>query len=241
MKTTTMWAAALAAAMVVAAAGSAEAQQVRRYDYATGSWVTMDANSPRAQRALVQQRRPAPQFQRAHVRISTKEKPGTIIVDSQRKYLYFVEPGGTATRYGVGVGKEGFGWGGNMRVGAKAEWPTWTPPKQMIAREAAKGHIIPNFMDGGPGNPLGARAMYLYHDGRDSLFRIHGTNQPWTIGHEMSSGCIRMMNEDVVDLYSKVPVGTKVIVIGPNGQGSGVYAELGRARQPGLLETLFGS
>ncbi|MEX6504738.1 L,D-transpeptidase [Jiella sp. M17.18] len=198
--------------------------------------------APRTQAELqaLLNRRPAARFERAEVRISTGEPAGTIIVDSQKKYLYFVEGGGRATRYGVGVGREGFGWSGLMKVGRKAEWPGWTPPKQMIARERRNGHIIPAYMPGGPGNPLGARAMYLYHGGNDSLFRIHGTNQPWTIGHEMSSGCIRMMNQDVEHLYSRVAVGTKVIVIGPDGSGpKGVYADLGPVRR-NFFDVLFG-
>ncbi|WP_244486716.1 L,D-transpeptidase [Aurantimonas sp. Leaf443] len=192
-----------------------------------------------AERQLMK-RKPAPEFMRRQVKLRTAEAPGTIIVDSRRKYLYFVEPGGTATRYGVGVGKEGFGWSGRMSVGRKAEWPGWTPPAAMVVRERAKGRILPAYMAGGPGNPLGARAMYLYRGGRDSMFRIHGTNQPWTIGHEMSSGCIRMMNEDVEHLYGRVPSGTKVIVVGPRETASGLYADLGPVRR-GLLETIFGN
>ena len=129
-----------------------------------------------------------------------------------------------------------------MKVGRKAEWPGWTPPKEMIARERVKGRILPAFMEGGPENPLGARALYLYRNGADSMFRIHGTNQPWTIGQNMSSGCIRMMNEDVTDLYERADRGTKVVVIGPNGEGSrGVYREAGVvSRAEGLLDSLFG-
>ncbi|MEN3792703.1 L,D-transpeptidase [Fulvimarina sp. MAC3] len=188
---------------------------------------------------MMQQRRPSAAFNRTAVSIETSEKPGTIIVDTRRRYLYFVEPGGRATRYGVGVGKEGFGWSGNMKVGRKAEWPDWIPPKEMVIRERRKGHILPARMAGGPKNPLGARALYLYRGGHDSLFRIHGTNQPWTIGRRLSSGCIRMMNEDVAHLYSRVPSGTKVVVIGPEGQGGrGVYRETGIAG--GLLSGIFG-
>ena len=113
-----------------------------------------------------------------------------------------------ARRYGVGVGKPGFGWSGTHHVSRKAEWPGWTPPKEMIAREAAKGHYLPVHMEGGPNNPLGARALYL----GSTLYRIHGTNAPWTIGHNVSSGCIRMRNEDVLDLYDRVHVGTRVVV-----------------------------
>ncbi|WP_425364975.1 L,D-transpeptidase [Jiella endophytica] len=232
---------ATAAGMVMALATEASAEMVRRYNYATFSWETLDASAPSVRRS-VQTRRPAPQFMRREVRIDTDEKAGTIIVDSSRRFLYYVEGNGMATRYGVGVGREGFGWSGTMKVGRKAEWPGWTPPATMVARERAKGKELPAYMEGGPGNPLGARAMYLFNrGGHDSMFRIHGTNQPWTIGQMMSSGCIRMMNEDVEHLYSRVPVGSKVVVIGPDGRGAkNVYAELGEARSPNVLEALFG-
>jgi lipoprotein-anchoring transpeptidase ErfK/SrfK len=136
-------------------------------------------------------------------------KPGTIVIDTNNRFLYLVMDGGKARRYGVGVGKPGFEWAGAHKITRKAEWPSWTPPKEMVAREAAKGHYLPAFMEGGPENPLGSRAMYL----GSTLYRIHGTNAPWTIGYAVSSGCIRMRNEDVVDLYERVKVGTKVIVI----------------------------
>ena len=230
-----------AAGMMTALAAEASAETVRRYNYATFSWESVDANAPSARQRQIQSRKPAAEFMRRQVRIQTDEKPGTVIVDSSKRYLYFVEGNGMATRYGVGVGKEGFGWSGTMKVGRKAEWPGWTPPATMVRRERAKGRELPAYMAGGPGNPLGARAMYLYRGGGDSMFRIHGTNQPWTIGQMMSSGCIRMMNADVEHLYGRVPVGSKVIVIGPDGRGGkGVYAELGATRQPGLLEAIFG-
>ncbi|AYC99763.1 L,D-transpeptidase [Neorhizobium sp. NCHU2750] len=150
-----------------------------------------------------------PQFLPQIVTYESKEKPGTIIIDTNSRFLYLVMEGGKAKRYGVGVGKPGFEWAGAHTVTRKAEWPSWTPPKDMIDREAAKGHYLPARMEGGPANPLGARAMYL----GSTLYRIHGTNAPWTIGNAVSSGCIRMRNEDVTDLYGRVPVGTKVIVI----------------------------
>ncbi len=109
--------------------------------------------------------------------------------------------------------REGFGWRGTVHVARKAEWPGWTPPKEMVARERRRGRIIPNYMAGGEGNPLGARAMYLFDGGRDTMFRIHGTSEPWTIGHNVSSGCIRLVNADVIDLYNRVKVGAKVIVL----------------------------
>ncbi len=136
-------------------------------------------------------------------------KAGTIIIDTNERYLYLVHDGGKARRYGVGVGKPGFEWSGTHKVTLKRVWPDWRPPAEMIAREKRKGRILPAHMVGGPSNPLGARALYL----GSTLYRIHGTNAPWTIGGAVSSGCIRMRNEDVVDLYERVAVGTKVIVI----------------------------
>ena len=136
-------------------------------------------------------------------------KPGTIIIDTRENFLYLVEKDGKARRYGVGTGKPGFEWAGTHKVSAKREWPDWRPPAEMIAREKAKGRYLPTFLPGGIENPLGARALYL----GSTLYRIHGTNQPWTIGGAVSSGCIRMRNEDVVDLYERVPVGTTVVVM----------------------------
>jgi lipoprotein-anchoring transpeptidase ErfK/SrfK len=135
----------------------------------------------------------------------TNEAPGTIVIDTPNTYLYFVLGNGRAMRYGIGVGREGFTWSGTQTVSKKAEWPDWTPPPEMIERQP----YLPRFMAGGPGNPLGARAMYL----GGSVYRIHGTNAPSTIGHRVSSGCIRLTNEDVSDLYSRVNVGTKVVVL----------------------------
>ena len=139
------------------------------------------------------------------VDLRTSEAPGTIIIDTANTYLYLVLPGGQAMRYGIGVGREGFIWSGVKTIERKAEWPDWTPPPEMIARSP----YLPRFTAGGEGNPLGARAMYL----SGSMYRIHGTNAPWTIGSKASSGCIRMVNEDVIDLYNRVKVGTKVVVL----------------------------
>ncbi len=143
------------------------------------------------------------------VSYNSSQKPGTIIIDTNARYLYLVLPNGQARRYGVGVGRPGFEWAGTHRVTRKAEWPSWTPPETMKARARAQGQILPDFMPGGPDNPMGARALYL----GSTLYRIHGSNEPWTIGQAVSSGCIRMRNEDVIDLYGRVPVGAKVIVI----------------------------
>ncbi len=135
--------------------------------------------------------------------------PGTIVVNTIERRLYLVQQGGKARRYAVGVGKPGFEWAGNHKVSRKAEWPAWRPPAEMIARERKKGRELPAFVAGGVKNPLGARALYL----GSSIYRIHGTNQAWSIGKAVSSGCIRMRNEDVMDLYDRVPVGAKVKVI----------------------------
>ncbi len=148
---------------------------------------------------------PAPQFQRQEVDYTGPEAPGTIVVDTPDKFLFLIEPHGRALRYGIGVGRPGFEWAGIKRISRKSEWPDWTPPPEMLLRRPD----LPRYMAGGPGNPLGARALYL----GSSLYRIHGTNEPSTIGHNVSSGCIRMMNRDVIDLYGRVPVGAKVIVL----------------------------
>ncbi|MGL4197371.1 MAG: L,D-transpeptidase [Allorhizobium sp.] len=150
-----------------------------------------------------------PKFLPQMVEYQTQHKPGTIVIDTRERFLYLVMEDGMAKRYGVGVGKPGFEWAGTHKVTDKREWPDWRPPQEMIAREAAKGHFLPAHMPGGPENPLGARALYL----GSTLYRIHGTNAPWSIGSGVSSGCIRMRNEDVTDLYDRVKVGTKVIVI----------------------------
>jgi lipoprotein-anchoring transpeptidase ErfK/SrfK len=154
----------------------------------------------------------APQYRRRRVTYATKEKPGTIIVDTSDRYLYVVEEDGMATRYGVGVGRAGFSWSGRAHVGRKAEWPTWTPPPNMIRRQPELKKYAGG-MPGGPNNPLGARALYLYRGGRDTLYRLHGTNQPGSIGQAMSSGCIRMLNTDVEHLYARTNIGTPVVVL----------------------------
>ena len=150
-----------------------------------------------------------PKFLPQLVDYSGAEKPGTIVINTTERMLYLVEAGGKARRYGVGVGKDGFEWSGTEKISQKKEWPEWRPPAEMIVRERKKGRELPTYMAGGPANPLGARALYL----GSTLYRIHGTNQPWTIGRAVSSGCIRMRNEDVSDLYERVGVGTTVKVI----------------------------
>lgn len=145
-----------------------------------------------------------PEWQKQVVYYRTTEAPGTIIIATSERHLYLVQPGGRAIRYGIGVGRDGFQWQGLLNITKKAEWPDWTPPPEMIQRQP----YLPRFMAGGPGNPLGARAMYL----GTTVYRIHGTNRPDTIGTKVSSGCFRLVNNDVSDLYERVPVGTKVVV-----------------------------
>jgi lipoprotein-anchoring transpeptidase ErfK/SrfK len=145
-----------------------------------------------------------PKFQKTVVFYRTTEAPGTIVVSTSERFLYVVQGGGRALRYGIGVGREGFQWQGLLKITRKMEWPDWTPPQEMIERQP----YLPRWMAGGPGNPLGARAMYL----GNTVYRIHGTNQPQTIGTAVSSGCFRLTNPDVSDLYERIPVGTKVIV-----------------------------
>jgi lipoprotein-anchoring transpeptidase ErfK/SrfK len=146
-----------------------------------------------------------PKFEKQLVDYQGKERAGTIVIDTPSKFLFLVQGDGKALRYGIGVGKPGFTWSGIKTISAKKEWPDWTPPAEMLARRPD----LPRHMEGGPQNPLGARAMYL----GSSLYRIHGSNEPWTIGTNVSSGCIRMRNEDVIDLYGRVSVGAKVVVI----------------------------
>jgi len=160
-----------------------------------------------------------PAFLRTEVTYFTPEAPGTLIIDPQHHYLYFVEGNGRALRYGVGVGREGFGWSGVASVHDKQQWPDWYPPKEMIGRQPDLMRQMSELqsgigMHGGPRNPLGARALYLWQGNKDTLYRIHGTVEPWTIGKNVSSGCIRMINQDVIDLYERVSPGAKVIVLG---------------------------
>jgi lipoprotein-anchoring transpeptidase ErfK/SrfK len=190
----------------VAFSGSAAAAPLQLFP----SVVTLPAERPAPRIALPPQdegtvvEMPA-RLRRQAVSYATREAPGTIIIDTPNTYLYYVLGNGQAIRYGIGVGRDGFTWSGTQSITKKAEWPNWTPPAEMIARQP----YLPRFMAGGPGNPLGARAMYL----GGTVYRIHGTNAPGTIGTHVSSGCIRLTNDDVSDLYSRVNVGTKVIVL----------------------------
>jgi lipoprotein-anchoring transpeptidase ErfK/SrfK len=158
-----------------------------------------------------------PNFLRQNVWYMTGETPGTVVIDTHNHFLYFVLGNNQAIRYGVGVGREGFGWSGVATIHDKQEWPDWYPPKEMIERQPEIKRQMSELqsglgMPGGPRNPLGARAMYLWQGNKDTLFRIHGTIEPWTIGTNVSSGCIRMINQDAVDLFQRVAVGTKVVV-----------------------------
>src|ERR1700712_2104530 len=157
---------------------------------------------------------PVPEaFRRAIVDYHRKEAPGSIVVDSDNHYLYLVQPGGKAIRYGITVGEEAMAWSGIARIGSKTEWPPWHPTPSEISRLG-----VPKFVAPGPDNPMGSRALYLYSGGKDTLYRIHGTNQPEYIGSAISSGCIRLTNEDAIDLFSRVKVGSVVVVLAP---GSG--------------------
>lgn len=164
--------------------------------------------------AAMDLRRVDPQWWRQEVPYATTERPGTLVVDTPARFLYLVLEGGRALRYGIGVGKtEALVFRGTASIGRKAEWPRWTPTKSMIAREPDRYGPYAGGMEGGELNPLGPRALYLYKNGNDTLFRIHGTTEPYTIGTNVSSGCIRLMNQDIIDLYARVPTGAKVVVI----------------------------
>src|SRR6476646_6949662 len=195
-------------------AGALAAAALMAADWATAAPLSLSHNVYAYSRAdqmgpideETQQGYEAPaQFRRQIVAYNGSEAPGTVIIDTPNTFLYLVQPGGRAIRYGIGVGRDGFRWSGVQQITKKAEWPDWNPPPEMIQRQP----YLPRFMAGGPTNPLGARAMYL----GGTVYRIHGTNAPETIGHQVSSGCIRLINQDVTDLYSRVNVGTKVIVL----------------------------
>jgi lipoprotein-anchoring transpeptidase ErfK/SrfK len=163
------------------------------------------ANAPYAKASIPEQ------YQRHIVSYHRREAPGTIVIDSDARYLYYVLPGGKAIRYGVTVGEQALAWSGVAKIGRKEEWPSWTPTAEIKHRMTG----IPDFVSGGPANPMGARAMYLFEGSRDTLYRIHGTNQPEYIGQAISSGCIRLTNEDVIDLFNRAKVGAPVVVLAP--------------------------
>jgi lipoprotein-anchoring transpeptidase ErfK/SrfK len=186
---------AFLSAILVAGLAASPSLAVQQYDPSTGLPLVVNAGHGMAGS-------PIP---RELVTFAGPYRPGTIVVNTKERRLYFVLGDGKAERYGVGVGRDGFQWGGTHAVSAKREWPGWTPPPQMLKRQPE----LPRYMPGGPGNPLGARAMYI----GSTLFRIHGSNEPWTIGQAVSSGCIRMTNDDVIDLYGRVKVGDEVVVL----------------------------
>ena len=189
--------------------------QYRFYDTGEKRWVTYQASREEMRE------RHRMKFARAVVPFHSAEPAGTVIVDTTSRYLYLLNADGTAVRYGIGVGREGFTWSGVERISRKAEWPDWTPPAEMLDRQPE----LPEWMPGGPQNPLGARALYL----GGTLYRIHGTHQDETIGYAVSSGCIRMLNEDVMDLYDRVGIGTEVVVLGPNADRTGLLRATGAA------------
>lgn len=162
-------------------------------------------------------------YRRQLARAPAGYEPGTVVVDTTNRFLYLIGDDGTAIRYGIGVGREGMAWSGTATIKRKAKWPTWTPPSEMIARQPETAKYAGG-MPGGPANPLGARALYLYQGNRDTLFRLHGTSQESSIGRAVSSGCIRLMTEDIIDLYQRVPKGTKVVVLPNRGPGAAATA-----------------
>lgn len=191
--------ASLAVLFAMVVAGPAASQRGPQVIYAQDE--LPDGETPGV---IPKQEEAAPQFQKQVVFFRTNEEPGTIIIHTNERFLYLVMGNNRALRYGVGVGRDGFTWKGLHKITRKAEWPDWRPPPEMIERQP----YLPRFMAGGPGNPLGARALYI----GNTIYRIHGTNQPHTIGHAVSSGCFRMVNNDVIDLFERVPVGTRVVV-----------------------------
>lgn len=209
----------LGAAIILTAIGVtlAYAAQTQVFDPQTHKWVDYDKKKARKYYAAHKEVPEA--FRPQMVKFRTAEVPGTIIIDGNKHFLYLVQSGQQAMRYGIGVGREGFGWAGIVRVGRMAEWPTWTPPAEMVARDPNAVKYAAG-MPGGPDNPLGARALYLYEGDQDTIYRIHGTPEPWTIGLDVSSGCIRMRNDDITDFAARVKVGAKVIVL---MQGAALY------------------
>ena len=191
-----------ATGLTIAAPTQAQASGQRYFDITDGVWRTR----PNRVRRYRSNRSP---IRKRTVRWRGSEKPGTIVIDTSERRLYLVQRNGRALKYGVGVGRDGFQWSGTHRISRKAEWPDWRPPAEMIRRvKRQTGVQLKSFYKGGPDNPMGARGLYI----GSTIYRIHGTNQPWTIGQAMSSGCIRMANDDVSDLYSRVGVGTRVVV-----------------------------
>lgn len=206
----TVWAMLLIAVLTVSPPGAlaqSGGYDPRTWAFDSGTQSLVPPQEASAQAALLRQPdwKPIP---RQIVTFGEPQPPGTIVISTSQRRLYYVLGDGQALEYAVGVGKEGFSWSGQHRITNKRKWPDWRPPEEMRRREARTGRILPAFVKGGPNNPLGARALYI----GDTLYRVHGTNAPWTVGQATSSGCIRMTNEDVIDLYERVPVGAKVVV-----------------------------
>ena len=199
---------ALASAPLAACQTQNQLAQPAPADGEDASWYVGSLDDEPFDIPLVDRRRMKPEYERQTVPYPGSEKPGTIVVDIDERFLYLVQPDHQAIRYGIGVGRQGFSWKGVATVGRKGVWPNWTPTKTMVSLKPE----LPRYREAGLDNPLGARALYLYQNGADTLFRIHGTNEPWSIGEQVSSGCVRMLNEDVLDLYNRVPVGTTVLV-----------------------------
>ncbi len=187
---------------------AAQAQVQTYYDNTLKKFVTYDVQQVMARGAQARGTSYSP-IPRETVSYDGPYKAGTIVVNTEERRLYLVLDDGKALKYGIGVGRDGFTWSGTDRISRKAEWPGWTPPPVMIAREKANGRVLPAYMEGGINNPLGARALYI----GSRIYRIHGSNEPWTIGHAVSSGCIRLTNNDITDLYDRVKVGTRVVVL----------------------------
>ena len=181
--------------------------QARYFDINSGRWL----EDPPVKRRIDQRKVPK-KFNRRTVSIKTSQAPGTVIIHTDEKFLYYVTGTNKAIRYGIGVGREGFGWNGEVSIKRKAEWPTWTPPAEMRVREREQGRELPASMKGGIENPLGARALYLFKGNRDTFLRIHGTNAPRTIGSAVSNGCVRLVNSHISDLYNRVPLNTRAVL-----------------------------
>lgn len=212
--------AALLMPLLLAACVAAQPQQPFEVAYSPGAHVSAEYLAMYGERPDEQFPLPAtdlsevdPRFLRQEVAYPTREQPGTIVVDTDNRFLYLVRENGRAIRYGIGVGKQGMSWRGRATIARKAVWPRWTPTAAMVARDPEKNGPWAGGMQAGLDNPLGARALYLYQGDRDTLYRIHGTSEPWSIGKSVSSGCIRMFNQDIIDLHSRVPTGTTVVVL----------------------------
>jgi lipoprotein-anchoring transpeptidase ErfK/SrfK len=201
--------AAILGAPVAACNTTQQAQVVPGVEDDLSGWYTGEVIPDRPHPIpKVDRSRLRPELNRQVVRYEGPEAPGSIVVDIDQRFLYLVQAEGKALRYGVGVGRQGFSWRGVATIRRKAAWPAWSPTATMVSLN----RTLPRFMEGGIDNPLGARSLYLYQGSRDTLFRIHGTNEPWSIGEAVSSGCVRMLNEDILDLHDRVPVGTTVYV-----------------------------